>query len=76
MKKLFDVSHANSYSLIKIPEDYQFLQDQQNVRKMIMVGEDRVQNKRRKKKQQKRKHIELQRQVRAKQRKEISITSP
>ena len=27
------------HSLIKIPEDYQFLQDQQNAWKIIMVGE-------------------------------------
>ena len=66
------MAHANLYSLIKIPEDYQFLQDHQNATKMITVGktiEFKI------KEDKKQKHIEIQRQARAKQRQEISMTS-
>lgn len=37
-----DTSHADSKNLIKIPEDYVFLQDQLKSQKMIMFGKDKM----------------------------------
>jgi hypothetical protein len=42
LKKLFDISHSDSEQRIKIPEDWNFLQDQRGQRMMIMGGEDKV----------------------------------
>jgi hypothetical protein len=40
LKKLFDVAHADSESLIKIPADWAFLQDQRGPIKMTIADED------------------------------------
>lgn len=64
LTKLFDISHANCEQKIKIPEDYQFLMDQHEARKMVMAGEDNEFQKREEKKQ-KRKHDEIRRREKA-----------
>lgn len=42
LENLFNISHASSKSLIKIPQDWDFLQDQLTARNMIMIGEDKI----------------------------------
>ena len=41
MTALFDIAHADSENIIRIPEDSQFLADQREGRKMTMGREDR-----------------------------------
>jgi hypothetical protein len=42
MLQLFDVAHAECERIIKIKEDWHFLQDQRGPRKMVMTGEDKI----------------------------------
>jgi hypothetical protein len=64
LKKLFDVAHADCESLIKIPEDWAFLQDQRGAMKMAMAEED-MDFKEREERKQQRKQDELRRQKKA-----------
>lgn len=41
LDKLFDVSHSDAFTLIKISEDWEFLQDQRGPRKMVMSTVDK-----------------------------------
>lgn len=73
LKNLFDVGHADSEKLIKIPQDWKFLCDQRGPRLMVMAGEDKVFNARMERRR-KRIHEECCRKERAKQMKESTET--
>ena len=75
LNQLFDLSHANSEQLIKIPQDFEFLQDQQGPRKMIMTGED-LQFKKREEKRQKRQGEEMMRIEKEQEAKKQMVMNP
>ena len=72
LDKLFDVAHADCKDMIKIKEDWTFLEDQRGPRKMMMTQED-LEFKRREERRQKRVRDELKRQEKAKQSTEMTV---
>ena len=72
LDKLFDVAHADCKGMIKIKEDWAFLEDQRGPRKMMMTQED-LEFKHREEKRQKRANEELKRREKAKQNTEMAV---